>query len=180
MPVRFRFDEHQWVRERLSLYLDGRLDPEARARVERHLAACAACARSWETLRWTVQALRAMPRVPAPRPLALRPEDIAPAPRPVGWLRRAAWAMAAVFLLVLGLDLARTLGQATAPLPTALAPVAPAEAPALRAPKAEEATPAPLFGLAVPSETPVASPTPIPRRPRLLPPRRPSGPRRGG
>jgi anti-sigma factor RsiW len=177
MPVRFRFDEHQWVRERLSLYLDGRLDPEARARVERHLAACAACARSWETLRWTVQALRAMPRVPAPRPLALRPEDIAPAPRPVGWLRRAAWAMAAVFLLVLGLDLARTLGQATAPLPTALAPMAPAEAPALRAPKAEEATPAPLFGLAVPSETPVASPTPIPPAPApspSAPPFRPS------
>jgi anti-sigma factor RsiW len=170
MPIRLQFDEHQWVQEHLSLYLDGRLDPEARARVERHLATCAACARSWEALQWTVQALRALPQVPAPRPLALRPERIAPAPRPVGWLRRAAWAMAAVFLLVLGLDLAQTLGPEATPFPTAPVSMAPAQAPALRALGVEGATPAPLFELAVPSETPAASPTPLPLAPAPSPP----------
>lgn len=150
-----RTDEHRWVQDRLSLYLDDRLSPEERARVEAHLRACAACARSWETLRWTVQALRALPPVPAPRAFQVRPEDVAPAARPVPRLRWAAWAMAAALILVLGIDLARWMG------PTAL-PTAPAGMPAERAAplRFESAqtsplpTPAPLFGLAVPPTTP--------------------------
>jgi len=168
-------DEHRWVQDRLSPYLDGRLDPEERERVEAHLRACAACARSFETLRWTVQALRALPPVRAPRPLALRPEQVARAPRPAGGLRWAAWAMAAALILVLGLDLMRGMG--TTALPTAPA-AAPAERAAPLAVESERAgpapTPAPMFGLAVPPTTPTATaeapgaakgPSPIPAPP---------------
>ncbi|MFN3928424.1 MAG: zf-HC2 domain-containing protein [Thermoflexus sp.] len=160
LRFRLKVDEHQWVQDRLSLYLDGRLDPREQARVEAHLRACATCARSWETLRWTVQALRALPPVRAPRSFAVRPEQVAHAPQPVGWLRRAAWAMAAALIMVLGLDLILAMGRAV-PGPA----MAPAGVPAIEAePKALRGlespatspvpTPAPMFGLAVPSATP--------------------------
>ncbi len=168
---RLKADEHRWVQDRLSLYLDGRLDPGERARVEAHLRTCVTCARSWETLRWTVQALRALPPVHAPRSFVLRPEQVARAPQPSGWLRRTAWAMAAALILVLGMDLALSLG------PTRSEPVrAPAGAPAIQVeqetmpptasrPESRAApstpTPAPMFSLALPSPAPTAT-TPTP------------------
>ncbi len=167
----WKADEHRWVQDRLSLYLDGRLDPHEQARVEAHLRACATCARSWETLRWTVQALRALPPVRAPRPLVVRPEQVARAPQPAGWFRRAAWAMAAALILVLGLDLARSMGRA-APGPAA---------PAIEAPRSMRAasegqvispipSPAPMFGLAVAAPTPTeAAPAAVEAPPSSAP-----------
>ncbi len=154
----WKADEHRWVQERLSLYLDGRLDPHEQARVEAHLRVCAPCARSWETLRWTVQALRALPPVRAPRPFAVRPEQVARAPQPAGWFRRAAWAMAAALILVLGLDLALSMGRA-APGPAAPAVEAPR---AMRAASEGQAvspvpSPAPMFGLAASAPTPTGA-----------------------
>ncbi|WP_322801664.1 zf-HC2 domain-containing protein [Thermoflexus sp.] len=159
MPFfQLKADEHQWVQDRLSLYLDDRLEPEERARVEAHLRGCETCARSWETLRWTVQAIRALPPVRAPRSFAIRPEQVASASPGAGWLRRAAWAMAAALILVLGLDLALSRGAA-GPQPAmapAGAPATEAERQALRALKDHTFTPspAPMFGLIVPQPTP--------------------------
>ncbi len=154
----WKADEHRWVQDRLSLYLDGRLDPHERARVEAHLRACATCARSWETLRWTVQALRALPPVRAPRPFTVRPEQVAQPPQSVGWFRRAAWAMAAALILVLGLDLALSMGRA-APGPAAPAIEAPRS---MRvAPESQTMSPvpppAPMFSLAVETPTPTGT-----------------------
>ncbi|MCS6964108.1 anti-sigma factor [Thermoflexus sp.] len=190
MPLfrrRLKTDEHQWVQDRLSLYLDGRLDPGERARVEAHLRDCATCARSWETLRWTVQALRALPPVRAPRSFALRPEQVARVPQPVGWLRRTAWAMAAALILVLGLDFALSLGRiapgpAMAPAVAPAAPAPQAEREALRAMEMEDHTrspepsPAPMFGLAVPQATPTTAAEQLPGPEEIPPPSAPAFP----
>jgi anti-sigma factor RsiW len=48
------------IRERLSDYLDGELDPAAHARVALHLAACAACAKIALELAVVVGALHAL------------------------------------------------------------------------------------------------------------------------
>lgn len=176
---RLEKDEHRWVQDRLSLYLDGRLEPGERARVEAHLRACATCARSWETLRWTVQALRALPPVRAPRPFLVRPEQVARAPQPAGWFRRAAWAMAAALILVLGLDLILSAGQII-PGP-AMAPAGiPATETAQKALRAMEdhamspiPSPAPVFGLAIPQATPTATQQ-LPATVELPPPSAPA------
>lgn len=183
LRFRLKVDEHRWVQDRLSLYLDGRLDPQERARVEAHLRACATCARSWETLRWTVQALRALPPVRAPRPFTLRPEQVAQVPQPVGWFRRAAWAMAAALILALGLDLILAMGPAMVPAARGPA-MAPAGVPGIEAePKALRGlesqatspapTPAPMFGLAVPFATPTAT-APAPAPEEVAPPSAPA------
>lgn len=124
----FRKNEHQRIREMLSAYLDGALTPRDKARVERHLKECAACAEDLRTLRWTVGLMKEMPSVAVPRPFTVRapvPRRRAEPSRP-GWtftFLRGATALAAVLLvLVLSGDLLsrRTL---KAPAP-ALAPVA--------------------------------------------------------
>jgi len=151
------------------LYLDGRLDPDERARVEAHLRACVSCARSWETLAWTVRAVRALPRVPAPFPLAVRPEQVAPASLGASTLRWAAWAMAAAFVLLLGLDLIVTGGRLAAPTSEAT-PAGPAIARQRGLSEQAAPSPAPLFGLAVPE----ATPTPAPMAPAATPPPAPA------
>lgn len=166
---RRNIDEHRWVQERLSLYLDGRLDPDERARVEAHLQVCASCARAWETLSWTVRALQALPRVPAPFSLAVRPEQVVPAPPRAGGLRWAAWAMAAAFILLLGLDLIAAGGRLAAPT-SEVAPAGPAIARQRRQSEQAAPSPAPLFGLAVPE----ATSTPAPRAPEATPPPAPA------
>ncbi|WP_376789081.1 anti-sigma factor family protein [Thermoflexus sp.] len=159
MPFfRPKVDEHQWVQDRLSLYLDDRLEPEDRARVEVHLRGCETCARSWETLRWTVQAIRALPPVRAPRSFVIRPEQVVSASHGAGGLRRAAWAMVAALILVLSLDLVLSRGP-VGPQPAmapAGAPATEAERQALRVLKDHTFTPspAPMFGLIVPQPTP--------------------------
>ncbi len=56
------------VVERLSEYLDGELDDRTRARVARHLAACAACARFAAELAATIEAVhRLAPMMAHPR-----------------------------------------------------------------------------------------------------------------
>ena len=60
-------------RELLSAYIDNRLDPAEHARVEARLAAEPALRAEAESLRQTVRAVRAMPRVSAPRNFTLDP-----------------------------------------------------------------------------------------------------------
>ena len=57
--------KHARIRARLSEYLDRKLSPEQRSRVDAHLAACAACAAELHELERTVHLLH---RLPDPEP----------------------------------------------------------------------------------------------------------------
>jgi len=93
--------EHRVVQAQLSLYLDGRLAPEQRSRVEAHLDACSSCQQELRTLRWTRDLLREMPSVPLPRSFVVREADVAPRRR-ARWqpLFVAQWATAVVAMLL--------------------------------------------------------------------------------
>lgn len=82
--------------EELSAYLDGALAAAAGERVEAHLAACAACREKLAELRAVRSALRALPRMPAPRAFTLGEADLRPAPRGVGALGPAPALLSAV------------------------------------------------------------------------------------
>ena len=55
----------------ISAYVDGRISPDERHRLEEHLRSCPACTRKLEGLRTVVAELRHLPSVPAPRSFAL-------------------------------------------------------------------------------------------------------------
>lgn len=77
--------------ECLSAYLDGRLSETERRRVEARLAADPQAARRLEQLRYTVETLRAVPRVPLPCAFTLS-EAVVQSPRrrrSQGWLQPA-------------------------------------------------------------------------------------------
>ncbi len=57
---------HEIVRGQFSEYVDGSLDSSDRARVERHLGECSACAAYLNTLRATVDLASQLPAKPAP------------------------------------------------------------------------------------------------------------------
>ena len=120
--------EHKRVEALLSTYLDGRTSDAERTLIERHLEGCADCARNMATLRATIAAVRAMPRVHTPRSFAL-PRSLAKQPPTVPWLYpllRAATGVAAfLFVLTVAGDLfLRPSLTAPAPMaaPAALAP----------------------------------------------------------
>ncbi|MBI4289616.1 MAG: zf-HC2 domain-containing protein [Chloroflexi bacterium] len=178
------------MKDRLSLYLDGRLVPEEKAKVESHLKACAACREELESLRATVNALRQLPLVAPPRPFVLPAEGsrlagaVRPALRPVAFYRlRLATAVVAALLVALvswdsvgrfmgpvGQEPSRgpapaaspqALQQASAPTPgPAAAPAA--QAPVATPPPLSSPTPAPKTG---PSPAPMMAPAaaPVPR-----------------
>jgi anti-sigma factor RsiW len=60
--------------------LDGRLDREARARIESHLSSCAPCREEFDALRYAREAVRSLPRLEAPAALV---GDVADSVRPV-------------------------------------------------------------------------------------------------
>ena len=78
--------DHAELSEQLNAYLDRALDDVTRRRLERHLAACAACRLDLEQLRATRDALRSLPQLEAPRSFAIA----LPAPRTLASPRR--WA----------------------------------------------------------------------------------------
>jgi anti-sigma factor RsiW len=51
------YRDHRWTRRHLSEYVDGELDPEGRARIERHVHDCPSCWRLLATLKRTLAAL---------------------------------------------------------------------------------------------------------------------------
>ena len=53
----FAANEHAWIEERLSAYIDNQLAPLEHAQLERHLRGCARCQASLASLRWTVSLL---------------------------------------------------------------------------------------------------------------------------
>ena len=70
---------HEYVKERLSAYLDGQLLGQELRTVEEHLAACSSCRWDLDTLRQTVLLTRNMPTMPVPRSFTLPVPATAPA-----------------------------------------------------------------------------------------------------
>ena len=114
---------HRRFRDRLSAYIDGRLEQRDREDLDRHLVACPDCRRDLSELRATVQALQDLPQAEAPRSFALTPghlERPAPAapPRPapglMTGLRLAAAALTVALVAVVFVDLGGVADDETA------------------------------------------------------------------
>jgi anti-sigma factor RsiW len=86
--------DHAELSEQLNAYLDRALDDVTRRRLERHLAACAACRLDLEQLRATRDTLRTLPQLEAPRSFTVplpapasaqdgTPAGVRPAPLPL-------------------------------------------------------------------------------------------------
>ena len=73
---------HRRFRDRLSAYIDGRLDDRAREDLDRHLDACPDCRRDLSELRATVQALHDLPQSDVPHSFALTPAHLERPARP--------------------------------------------------------------------------------------------------
>ncbi|MGD8738102.1 MAG: zf-HC2 domain-containing protein [Anaerolineae bacterium] len=115
LPEKDRTNEHRYIEEQLSAYLDGELAARDRAAVEHHLAECPACQWNLDTLRQTVQWSRELPTVSIPRVFTVPvPPEPVKAPR-WGWMTpvlQGATALVALllFFVVAGdLVLTRTL-----------------------------------------------------------------------
>lgn len=129
---------HEWVEERLSEYMDNRLDPLERVRLERHLEDCTRCQRSLDTLRWTVSVLKQAHAPALPRQFTLpAPARSTRAPAMGLSVLRLATALATLILVsLIGIDLITNLGGGApmlAPLPAAQSSARGAEPAATRA-----------------------------------------------
>jgi len=111
---------HQWVEERLSEYVDNRLLPRERAAIEQHLAECAACRASLESLRWTIALVKQAPAPALPRTFVLPvPAPRAPRPSLAFGLAQFGAALATVLLLVvIGVDVLIQSSALRAPMPS--------------------------------------------------------------
>ncbi len=158
-------DMHAWVEERLSGYIDSQIAADERAQIERHLADCARCRASLESLRWTVSLLKQAPAPALPRSFAIpivRRESRA-GNFSFGFLR-AATALATLLLcLVVGLDLF-SQSRFSSPAPSAPLPAAQFAAPTQNVALAPQATAAPT---SAPAPT-LAPPQPL-SQPLVLP-----------
>lgn len=72
MPL-IRINKHAWFRQNLDAFVDGELDSAAMTRVERHLAACEACAAEVATARTLRSSLGALPMRSAPSVIPVDP-----------------------------------------------------------------------------------------------------------
>ena len=142
-------NEHRYVEEQLSAYLDGELVARERLLVEQHLAECPACQWKLDTLRQTVQWAQELPTVSIPRVFTVPvPPEPARAPR-WGWmtpLMQGATALVAVLLVFVvagDLLLTRTLPGSSV-MPAAMRQEAPADV--VMAPAAPEPTQPAMLG----------------------------------
>lgn len=95
-----RKNEHQYVTDRLSAYLDRQVSQRDVERIKIHLETCEPCQQALETLLWTKQLLRQVPVVPVPRSFVVREADVAPVKTtPRRSLFAMQWATAVVALL---------------------------------------------------------------------------------
>lgn len=85
------------VRNLLSAYMDGYLSPEETERVKTHLEECQRCREELDSLQATVDLVRCLPIVTAPRSFEVAVPRLIPRPAFFGTLRLAT-AVAAVFL----------------------------------------------------------------------------------
>ncbi|MGB9593538.1 MAG: zf-HC2 domain-containing protein [Anaerolineae bacterium] len=140
-------DKHKRIKDNLSAYLDGRLNPKQAAEVEAHLASCAECAWEKQTLEQTRRLVQMAPRVAVPHSFILSPAQVEkPArrstlvPLPLMALRTATAAVGILLAVVVAGDLW-------------LRPLAPAAVPVVSAP------PAPSGDMQAFGATPEPSPT---------------------
>lgn len=123
-------NKHKKIKDNLSAYLDGHLNPKQAAEVEAHLASCAECAWEKQTLEQTRRLVRMTPRAAVPRAFVLSAAQVekpvrggAFAATPLMALRAATAAVGVLLAFVLAGDLwLRPL----APAPMVSAPPAPA------------------------------------------------------
>ncbi|MBN1580420.1 MAG: zf-HC2 domain-containing protein [Anaerolineae bacterium] len=95
-----RKNEHQYVSERLSAYLDRQVSDRQVEQIKTHLETCEQCQQELETLLWTKRLLRQVPVVPVPRSFVVREADVEPARvAPRRRLFAMQWATAVVALL---------------------------------------------------------------------------------
>jgi len=103
--------ECQKTCEKLSEYIDGRIEGEALERIEAHIDSCQACAAELAELRATIDLLKQTEQVPAPRSFAIDPatagwpDDAQPyGSRALRWLRPALAVSAIIFVVMLCVD----------------------------------------------------------------------------
>ena len=173
-----RQQNEKWVKERLSLYLDGRLDVGQRAKVESHLKDCLACRDELASLQATVEALKHLPMVETPRSFVMPALKLSPRPVTFYRLRMATVAVSILLVAVIAGD---SLGmffrpEALKPLmaPAAATVVKPTAKPTTAPAPAGQPAPAPrvaptplqpgelLVAEAVPKLAPAPVPTPTP------------------
>lgn len=144
-----------WLRHRgpharqeiLSSYLDGRLRPREREKLEGHLTACSTCREELESLRATISLLRVLPSVAPSRSFAVSEAQagVQPAPRPWGrWQERLAPLAAGIASVLLVVVVA---GDLLLPVPAPTAPASSPDAGAAFERAAEEAAPAPSLAV---------------------------------
>jgi len=112
--------EHAGLSEHLNALLDGELEADLRARVEAHVAACAACRLELAQLRTTRAAVHALPLQRAPRPFTIAAPEPGAARRRgaalaalLGWGWRLGSLAAAACLIVAWLQVAAPASRST-------------------------------------------------------------------
>ena len=182
---RYSENEHAWVEERLSAFVDNQLEPSERAQLERHLRGCDQCQISLASLRWTVSLLKQAPAPALPRQFTLPVPAQKTQPRRASafgfGLARLATVVATLLLFaVVGIDMISRLGgfmasaSAPAALQNAAQPTSIALAPAQVEDQSKQPTrtsaPEKLFAVPTaapppaPAIAPLATPTEIPGR----------------
>lgn len=113
--------KHEEALELLSPYIDERLDPGDRERLELHLEGCAGCAAELQALRATSAVLHALPPVRPPRNFTLQaaPQPVVAPSRPLFALRLASGVAAAAFVALIAAS--ALLSTGTAPQTTSMA-----------------------------------------------------------
>jgi anti-sigma factor RsiW len=145
--------------ELLSAYIDGAVDAAERRRAERLIDSCAACAQEVQELRMFRQLLRDLPNVQPRRSFTLDPATVAP-PRRLLFptLRWSSLVAAALFLVVLGVDVLGVVGSPSMKISSApgAAQGSPAAAPEL----SSEAAGGSAETMELPQASPAASAPP--------------------
>ena len=114
---------HDWVKDRLSAFMDDALPAEEALQVESHLGTCSECTKELQTLQQTVRWLREMPTRPVPRPLLLSEDAVSQPYLSLTGLfaifRAVAVVSAALLVIVLAWDAFDSvhLAQRSAPVP---------------------------------------------------------------
>ena len=103
--LRFRKSKCNQTRDRLSAYLDQRLDLQERGEVERHLEACQGCRQELGSLQATVQLLHRVPQVLPARTFAIREARPLPRRSPFPVLRTATAVLAVFLVLIFAFDM---------------------------------------------------------------------------
>ncbi len=133
---------HSFCQDNLSAFLDGELKARDQERVRQHLEVCEACRWELQTLQETVNLVRSLPQLKAPR--SFRIPHSTPAPSVPLWMRPAAYsalrvatgAMAAALVMALAGHAVGVPG----PLPAAAPVLLMAEKQAVEVPAADQAT----------------------------------------